>query len=60
MATNKPTLFEWARFIVGALLFAGLIYVHAYVKELSVFIIAIPALLMGLDPSKFIKIGGGK
>lgn len=55
---KKPSRLEWARFIVGALLFVGLIVINVWVKELSLFIIGIPALLMGIDPKKLL--GGGK
>lgn len=51
---------EWAKFVVGALLFAGMLYIHAYVKELSIFLMAVPGLLMGVDLSKYIPSGGKK
>ena len=49
---------EWAKFFVGAILFSAMLYIHTYVKELNIFILAVPGLLMGIDPSKYI--GGGK
>lgn len=60
MTKQSATAFEWAKLIIGAVMFVGLIYVHAYVKELSVFILALPAAVMGVDLSKLLNIGGKK
>ena len=60
MSTEQGKALEWAKFIVGAILFAGMLYIHAYVKELSIFLMAVPGLLMGVDLSKYIPNGGNK
>lgn len=48
---EKRNLIEWARFIVGVLLFAGLIGVHVFLKELPIWLLALPAALWGVDVS---------
>jgi len=59
MSVQEGKALEWAKFVVGAILFAGMLYIHAYVKELSIFLMAVPGLLMGVDLSKYIP-GGNK
>ena len=46
---------EWAKFIVGVIFFAAMLYVHVFIKELSYFLLAVPGLLMGIDPVKIIN-----
>ena len=60
MSAEQTKALEWAKFVVGAILFAGMLYIHAYVKELSIFLMAVPGLLMGVDLSKFLPNGGKK
>lgn len=58
MSKDTASVLEWAKFIVGAIFFACMLYFHVYVKELHILLLAMPGLLMGIDPTKFI--GGGK
>lgn len=60
MSTEQARTLEWVKFIVGALFFAAMLYVHTYVKELSIFLMAIPGVLMGVDLSKYLPSGGKK
>lgn len=60
MSAEQGKALEWAKFLVGAVLFGGMLYIHAYVKELSIFLMAVPGLLMGVDLSKYIPNGGKK
>lgn len=63
MSDNAVTALDWVKFVVGAVFFAVILYVHVYIKELSYFILAIPGLLMGIDPVKILNSvlpGGGK
>ncbi len=55
MSENVTTAFEWAKFIVGVVFFGAMLYVHVFVKELSYFLLAVPGLLMGIDPVKIIN-----
>ena len=55
---DKVSAFRLLQFWAGVVLFAGMILLHVFVKELPVYLMAIPGILMGVDPSKFI--GGGK
>jgi len=59
MSVEETKALEWAKFVVGAVLFAGMLYIHAYVVPLSIFLMAIPGILMGVDVAKFLP-GGGK
>ena len=56
----KTTIFEVVKFAVATLLASAMLYLHAYVKELPVMLMAAPYLLMGVDVSKFVSFGGGK
>jgi len=60
MSVEETKALEWAKFVVGAVLFAGMLYIHAYVKELSIFLMAVPGLLMGVDVSRYFPNGGKK
>ncbi|MEM7303503.1 MAG: hypothetical protein AAF468_20685 [Pseudomonadota bacterium] len=55
---KRTTAMDWARFILGGGMTLAMLYVQ-YVKgvEINLFLYAIPAGLLGLDPSKII---GGK
>jgi len=57
---TKATAMEWAKFIVATLLFCGMLYIHSFVKELSLILLSAPWALMGIDLGKIIQIGGGK
>jgi len=52
MSDKATTALRFLKFIVGAVFFAVMIYVHVYVKELSYFLFAFPGVLMGVDPVK--------
>lgn len=56
----KVTAFEWIKFIVATALAGAMLYIHAYVKDLPVLLMAAPYLLMGVDLSKVVQIGGKK
>ena len=58
MSAEQTKALEWAKFVVGAILFAGMLYIHAFVVPLSIFLMAIPGILMGVDVSKLLP--GGK
>lgn len=51
---------EWAKFIAAIILFGVMLYIHAFVKELSLILLAAPWALMGIDLGKIIQIGGKK
>lgn len=53
-------IFDWIKFIVATALAGAMLYIHAYVKDLPVLLMAAPYLLMGVDLSKVIQFGGGK
>lgn len=55
---RKTTLFAWVKFIVGTILFAALIGIHVWVKELPVWLFGLPAALWGVDLSSMF--GRGK
>lgn len=55
---RKTTAMEWAKFIAAVCLFCGMIYIHAFIKELSLILLAAPWALMGIDLGKIIQIGG--
>lgn len=57
---NKTTAMEWAKFIAAIILFGVMLYIHAFVKELSLILLAAPWALMGIDLGKIIQIGGKK
>ena len=48
----KTTAFEWIKFLVATSLAGGMLYIHAYVKDLPVYLMGAPYLLMGVDLSK--------
>lgn len=54
MSVEDTRALQWAKLILGAVLFAGMLYIHAYVKELSIFLMAVPGFLMGVDLSKYL------
>ena len=56
----KTSIFEWAKFLVATILAAAMLYIHAYVKELPVFLMGAPYLLMGVDLSRITSIGGSR
>lgn len=49
-----PTFFDWVKFIVATALAGVMLYIHAYVKDLPIVIMAAPYLLMRLDLSKIL------
>lgn len=50
---GKITLFRWAQFSIGVLLVIGMWLIYAFVKEFNIILFALPAALLGLDPTKF-------
>jgi hypothetical protein len=56
----KTTVFEVFKFVVAASLFLVELYIHAYVKELNVFILGAPWAIMGVDPDKLASMIRGK
>ena len=56
----KPNIFDIVKFIVATALAGAMLYVHAFIKDLPVIVMCAPYLLMGIDLSKVIQIGGGK
>lgn len=46
---DEETIFDWIKFIVGVILFVGLIAVHVWVKDLPVYVFGLPAALWGID-----------
>lgn len=51
---KKVSLLDWAKFIIGALVFMGLGYAQFILgKEVNLVWVLITGLLMGLDPSSF-------
>lgn len=53
---SPPTIYEMVRFVIGVMLFVGLIFIHAFVKELPVFLLGSPFLLMGIDLAKLAQV----
>lgn len=54
---EEATKFEWAefafkfiRFVVVSVFFGVMFYVHVYIKELPIYLLAAPWALMGFDP----------
>jgi hypothetical protein len=56
----KPSFFDWIKFMVATALAGGMLYIHAYVKDLPVMLMGAPYLLMGVDLSKLPTLWGGK
>jgi hypothetical protein len=54
---QKTTAMAWAKFIVASILAGAMLYLHSYVKDLPMILLAGPYVLMGVDLSKFITIG---
>lgn len=50
----------WSKFILGAVLFCGMFYVHTFVKEFPQWWMGVPGLLMGLDLGKLLDKVRGK
>lgn len=42
------TLFKWVKLIIGAIMFGAIFYVDTYIKDVNVFLYAIPGALMGI------------
>lgn len=58
---EKASALDWAKFIVGAVIFAGLAYAQFGLgKEVPLWWVGIVGLLMGLDPIKIIERFGKK
>lgn len=57
-ADQKTTLFAWVKFIIGTILFVGLILIHVWIKELPVWLFGLPAALWGVDLSSLLGRGG--
>jgi predicted Kef-type K+ transport protein len=55
---QKATAFQIVKFVVGVILFAALVGIHVWVKELPVWLIALPGALWGIDAAAFL--GGRK
>jgi len=54
---QKTNAMAWAKFIVASILAGAMLYIHSFVKELPLVLLAAPYVLMGVDLSKFITIG---
>lgn len=52
MTDERATVFDWVKLIIGTILFAALIAIHVWVKELPVWLFGLPAALWGVDLSK--------
>lgn len=57
---SKATLYDWARWIVGTIVFCGMLYFHIFHKELPLLLFGVPAFLIGIKPENLIGIIGGK
>lgn len=51
----KRDKWNTVKFIIGGALFAGMLYIHVYKKDLDTLLFLIPGFLMGIDPSKFTR-----
>lgn len=57
--SGKTKAIEWARLALGGIMFGGVVYITAFVKELPWPIVAIPfALLINADPESVLKVIG--
>ena len=45
--------FDIFKFCVMAVIFCVELYVHVMIKELNIFLLASPFVIMGVDPAKF-------
>ena len=52
---KPPDKLTWAKFIAGIMMVVFMVLIHAYVKELPLWLFSIPAFLMGFDPTRFFK-----
>lgn len=64
---KKATAMEWAllafniiKFIIASALFAYMLYIHASVREVSIFAMAIPGMIMGARLDKLLEYVGKK
>lgn len=60
MSDDTRAKLDWARWIVGTVVFCGMLYVHVFHKELPLLLFGVPAFLVGIKPENITKIGGGK
>lgn len=49
LSLMEKLIWKWVRFVIGVIMFAGLMIVHVMMKEVPVFILAAPFALMGFD-----------
>lgn len=57
----KATFYDWARWIVGTIVFCAMLYAHVFIKELPLLLFAVPAFLVGIKPESLAGIfTGGK
>lgn len=54
---NKTRMIDWAKFVVGTILFGALLAVHVWLKELDPWLFGLPALLWGVDLSSLVRKG---
>lgn len=55
MSTREELVWKWVRFAVGVVLILLMLSVHAFVRELSVFWIALPGTLLGVNAESLIS-----
>jgi hypothetical protein len=58
--SEQVTGFKKTQFWVGFFLLLVMLGIHAFVKDLSIVVLAFPGLLMGVDYDKIAKILGRK
>lgn len=56
----KASLYDWARWIVGTIVFCGMLYFHIFHKELPLILFGVPAFLVGIKPENLIAGFGAK
>ena len=57
---TTKTAFDWARWIVGTVVFCGMLYVHVFHKEIPLILFGVPAFLVGIKPEGLLSMFGGK
>ena len=56
----KPSAWDWARWIVGTVIFCGMLYAHLIVKDIPLILFGVPAFLIGIKPDAIVDRLGGK
>ena len=52
---TEKIVYKWARFISGILMSTGMLYIHAFVMQLSAAWVSLPIILLGASPSDYVK-----